>query len=735
MLSQFNRKDEFKSYLEQTCRLSARTIKAYVSAVQTMAEQMFPQVDLFGRSELNVIMSAIGQWKETLEFKQRDCHARFSAPLKHYVSFLRQVEPNRAGFRLICVYVEKYAVFKNQCFNFCSDYVVRLKGNSRKEIKFEVDYNPLLTADFFSVVARDGGCVSSVSAFIGENATGKTSFARLFNAIACGYIDAKAQPKVVVILENDGAFNALTTFEEPKSIKFVVGPKCNDARMVQCRLNSARVCRQTKSGGSLPFKFFYYSPFYTTGQSVGNEGDSVADISTTQLLRRPPGNLELLVSRDHVQASSIFEAEETRRVLEFISEYRRLRYKNTAKQKLMSFDMPCPRWIEINLYDDQVRHAIQELTDYVDNVREQESGRQIQVYSRMKSTSDELRDEAGDFLRMLIPVFKNRQELGKTSLIVHWFIGYSACYLSECGILNPSFSLSKMGDWYGRKLRDFICRELADANGNNELMESKIFGFLQTNAKTDDYSWGAANGDNDNLRARETLVVFRELQKLQRMHATRKTGDGLLCSFRSLYCLRMLIKLIQAHAKSKVFSPYLRFGLVPSMSSGEMAFMSMFARFYELVRSKTTSGDAVVVFLDEAETTLHPAWQRRLVDNLIRFFEIFIPNRRYQLLFASHSPILLSDLPAGNCCFIGKNESNPNFSMVRSDVLDETAGFTNTFAANIQDLYALPFFLNKGTIGQFALDKIKSKRSADLIPLVGNPILRAVLKGVWKGDL
>ena len=131
-------------------------------------------------------------------------------------------------------------------------------SDSREEIKFEVNYNPLLPVDFFSVVTHKGGCVSSVSAFIGENAAGKTSFARLFHAIACGYMDARSQPKVVVIFEIDGILNVLTTYEEPKILSFIGGSTWCDMKAFHSRLDSIRIYRQTKSGGSLPFKFFYY---------------------------------------------------------------------------------------------------------------------------------------------------------------------------------------------------------------------------------------------------------------------------------------------------------------------------------------------------------------------------------------------------------------------------------------------------------------------------------------------
>ena len=117
----------------------------------------------------------------------------------------------------------------------------------------------------------------------------------------------------------------------------------------------------------------------------------------------------------------------------------------------------------------------------------------------------------------------------------------------------------------------------------------------------------------------------------------------------------------------------------------------------------------IVLFLDEAETTLHPEWQRRLVSYLIRFLNVFIPERRYQLIFASHSPTLLSDIPKGNCVFLQEDrENNQNGKPLNKSVSfhGKEGECGNTFGANIYDLYHNAFFLEHGAIGEFAEAKI-----------------------------
>ena len=112
-----------------------------------------------------------------------------------------------------------------------------------------------------------------------------------------------------------------------------------------------------------------------------------------------------------------------------------------------------------------------------------------------------------------------------------------------------------------------------------------------------------------------------------------------------------------------------------------------------------------MIFLDEAETTLHPEWQRRLVGYFIRFFEVFIPHRHYQLVFASHSPVLLSDIPVGNCCFLERIEQNTNGVrkvFARRHDFEGAEDCQNTFGANCYDLFRSAFIMKNGAIGEFS---------------------------------
>ena len=137
------------------------------------------------------------------------------------------------------------------------------------------------------------------------------------------------------------------------------------------------------------------------------------------------------------------------------------------------------------------------------------------------------------------------------------------------------------------------------------------------------------------------------------------------------------------------------------------------------------------ILLDEIELYFHPEFQRLFVSNLIDS----IKNAQLQsinginILFSTHSPFILSDIPVSNILRLkkGKVESSTQ----------------ETFGANIHDLLANDFFLEKGFIGEFARNEInkafnflhKGNLSDDelkfiknIMSITGEPLIKAQLE-------
>lgn len=106
----------------------------------------------------------------------------------------------------------------------------------------------------------------------------------------------------------------------------------------------------------------------------------------------------------------------------------------------------------------------------------------------------------------------------------------------------------------------------------------------------------------------------------------------------------------------------------------------------------------ILALFDEVELYFHPEYQRILINELISLlqsFKIGLSNiKSMQLVFVTHSPFILSDIPANNILRI-----------------EEGAPISNkkekTFGANIYSLLKNQFFLRNGFQGEFAKKEIR----------------------------
>jgi predicted ATPase len=137
----------------------------------------------------------------------------------------------------------------------------------------------------------------------------------------------------------------------------------------------------------------------------------------------------------------------------------------------------------------------------------------------------------------------------------------------------------------------------------------------------------------------------------------------------------------------------------PSFSSGEKAKLVLFGRINDAIEkiNKSNRNKNILILLDEADLKLHLEWQRKFVNDLIEFLNNYSDNKFY-ILYATHSPMILSDITNDRIVFL-KKEENSKFSVDRQN-FDK-----RTFGANIYDIYNDSFFM-KSFMGEFAEKKI-----------------------------
>lgn len=138
-----------------------------------------------------------------------------------------------------------------------------------------------------------------------------------------------------------------------------------------------------------------------------------------------------------------------------------------------------------------------------------------------------------------------------------------------------------------------------------------------------------------------------------------------------------------------------------TLSSGEKSFFSdiviLDREIKNFIKDREDTKSLFLIF-DEPETTLHPQWQKNLMNEILILLENYAKKQiTFHIFITSHSPFILSDLPKENIIFLEKGKQVYPFEDGKQ-----------TFGANIHTLLSHGFFMKDGLMGEFAKDKIQS---------------------------
>lgn len=170
-------------------------------------------------------------------------------------------------------------------------------------------------------------------------------------------------------------------------------------------------------------------------------------------------------------------------------------------------------------------------------------------------------------------------------------------------------------------------------------------------------------------------------------------------------CVRNLVAYFKKNEdKNLNLYEFISINVYKNMSSGEFAILNFFSKLYFFLKTKPTTlfnKKNFILLLDEADLGLHPMWKKKFIDTILQsvpyFFEGLNSKPSLQIILTTHDPLTLSDIPKHNVIFLEKPEEGK--CQISSRV-------QKTFGANITDLLADSFFLEKGLIGDFARKKI-----------------------------
>ena len=138
-----------------------------------------------------------------------------------------------------------------------------------------------------------------------------------------------------------------------------------------------------------------------------------------------------------------------------------------------------------------------------------------------------------------------------------------------------------------------------------------------------------------------------------------------------------------------------------SLSTGEQRLLRFMADLYITLNYKDlyrhAKEDINVYIFDEMDLSWHPEWQRKMVYYIEDMFKkTYLKNRhrKFNIIFTTHSPFILSDMPKENVVVLGSDNNMFNFK---------------SFGANIQDIFNNGLFFDCDdchTIGEFAKNVI-----------------------------
>lgn len=188
--------------------------------------------------------------------------------------------------------------------------------------------------------------------------------------------------------------------------------------------------------------------------------------------------------------------------------------------------------------------------------------------------------------------------------------------------------------------------------------------------------------------------LYKEAEQIIQWNEGQDCTDG-------LYRIKEIEDFLKFYEKSYledcIWTKYCSLELQPT-SSGELALVNLMSYIYQAFADVNGNKEDMLIIMDELDAYMHPRWQQSVLDWLLKWWdqeEVF-NHSEFQLLFTTHSPILLSDIPSDRVTCIDRDHFALSFQPPRH----------KTFGADIYTLFYDSFFMEKGSIGEFAKGKV-----------------------------
>lgn len=180
-----------------------------------------------------------------------------------------------------------------------------------------------------------------------------------------------------------------------------------------------------------------------------------------------------------------------------------------------------------------------------------------------------------------------------------------------------------------------------------------------------------------------------------------------------------------------------------NLSDGLKERFKLFSTIYKCFKQNNIEKfKNVILMLDEPDVHMHPEWSRQLFNDILDFLSEEFHESQFQIIFTTHSPFMLSDIPKEDILYLSKDD-NGKLYVDNADV--------NTFGGNIHMLLKHSFFMNS-TIGEFANKRIKNvardlsgdinkvpedrkKEIKYIVNNIGEPVIKRKLEDMYNNKI
>lgn len=513
--------------------------------------------------------------------------------------------------RLHYIWFKDYYTFHNQGINFSSKYNFSYNGSSKK-LKVTSHQNEKYVDNFF-------GNNIDVTAIVGQNGAGKTSLLRFIQGLKIG---DKIMEDCMIVWEKDSKFWAASYSSEGSNptILPIVG---NNA----VNIDETHDVKPTEP--IFPFskdiRFIYMTEMFNMSQYEASR----------------PG----ISSGDDMSFAAVL--------------YRQSEYGDEKKHTLN----PVTRYIhritdwQLNFISNGAEYVKQFNINFPSNISISPNYDQdafIKFYIALKTKDINKKKE-----------YPNNDFELQAKKLSNKFFGNSKCIKDEFAkaiIMNIISSFESISDLINNK-GFFLYRIIERSySSGTDIWNSTIESLKEINGiifDSDFPKYTISEYDSNTRRfhfeAKPYINFMIYLSELIRNMDLKEKYQNIVCISTSK--MDKIYEFFNKYKKCISTVDFLSFSC--GLSSGETLLLNQYGKLMHLFRkdnygyflpadtNSIVPAKNAVIMLDEAEISFHPEWQRRYFNVFLNFINQNIAKRgtHVQIIIATHSPIILSDIP------------------------------------------------------------------------------------------